>query len=254
MVYDKRIYITDLSDPSFHCRKVVEQLKQGFFVASLITKRPLGVIPILKALPAVDRRISVQVTVTGLGGTVWEPRVQPAREVFRDIPRLFEYLSRDQVSLRYDPIIPGVNDKDSWFRAYVARCQELGIARVTVSILDVYKHVRERIAKAGIKVNLPEGFSYPLEVRKQILDRWLAAAEGKVETRVCCEPGLEKFQRGGCDWVVEAIERLTGRPYQEGDLPKGTQRKSCGCPLMYQLLSYADKCPHGCLYCYRQDR
>jgi Domain of unknown function (DUF1848). len=248
------LLITDLADPVFHQQKVLHRLKKGFFVASLITKNPAGLEPILRELSDEEaRRVFVQVTITCLGGTRWEPYVPPAKEAFRGLAVPIGRLGVDHVTLRYDPIIPGVNDQEELFKRYIDCAVRLGIKGITISILDVYPHTRQRIQQARLKCKLPEGMHWPIEERQEILQRWLSAAGGRIVTRVCCEPGLEGYQRGGCDWVIEACETVTGRPFSPDDLPQGTQRKSCGCPKFEQILSYYDRCGHGCVYCYRKN-
>lgn len=253
MVNKNALLITDLAEPSFHTEEVLTRLRKGFFLCSLITKRPAGLLPILEGLAPEDlRRVTVQVTVTGMGGTPWEPGVQKPEEALGDIALLHKYLTSEQVSLRYDPIIPDVNDDPDDIRAVLSSAKDMGVSAVTTSVLDVYPHVRQRILLSGdVVASLPPSFQYARHLRYSILSSFVGiAASLGMKVRICCEDGYEGYQAAGCDWVLESMERVLGRHVVPDDLPKGTQRKSCGCPKFEQILPYDPRCGCRCLYCY----
>lgn len=250
-----QILITDLGDPAFHANAITKRLQESdeWLVASLITKRPAAAKRILSQL-ASERaaRVFVQCTITGLGGTAWEPHVISGKQAFEEVRELVA-IAPDRVSLRYDPIVPGVNDHDRWFRLFCQRAKERGISAVTVSILDVYDHKRQEIARVAPNLALPDGMHWPLTTRQDIVRRFKDAADAYgILLRACCEPGIEGLQRGGCDWIYEAVERTTGGPVAAKQFISGMQRKACGCPEMTQLIPYSAKCGHGCVYCYKK--
>lgn len=250
------ILITDLSDPAFHTEKVLRRLEKPFLVASLITKNPGRLKDMLSSLPlSVRQKVSLQVTVTGLGGTEWEPAVPKPKKVLEDVKGMLDVIPASRISLRYDPIIPFENSFPWMYRSILTSFWEIGVRKVTASVLDVYRHVRERLKKKpGRKVwRLPETFHYPDHIRKMVLDEFISVAEDIGYTvRICCEEGYTGRQRSGCDWIIETLEEAYGKDVDLSVLMKGTQRQNCGCPKMSQILTYDDRCFHGCIYCYRK--
>jgi hypothetical protein len=249
------VYITDLSDPAFHTNKVIDAINAGHKVI-LITKNPgmihedihrynMSACIKEKALAELSKNVLFQVTVTGLGGTVWEPDVPTVKQVMNDIARLKAALNLE-VALRYDPIIPGVNDSVGHMKYVLEMAKLIGIDKVTASVMDMYPHVQERIMKA--KLPMPfQTFHY--QDNGVLIERFVnVAIELGFQYRICCELGFPSGQ-GGCDWpdMILSKEELAA-------MPAGCQRANCGCPKYTQLLSYANKCFHDCLYCYRKDR
>ena len=244
-----RILITDLSDPTFHKDKVVRVLSKEPlpFIASLISKDVPGMVEVAERIPLGRRKyVSFQATITGMGGTEWEPNVGPPSDNLEALEELVEIMGSDNVSLRYDPIVPGVNNGLSEVCRTLYLANEAGVRRVTVSVLDVYGHRRSDVERLlGRKVY---GKHFPATERRQAIDMLLKVAKHlNMEIAVCCEEGYP--QPSGCDWIVQSLKRLGLSPEA---LISGTQRQLCGCPKMSQILSYSDQCAHGCVYCYRR--
>lgn len=237
-------FITDLSDPVFHPRKVVDAINSGE-KGILITKDPSQLHEILmdsvKDKYLLDN-ILVEATITGLGGTIWEPHVPDYEDAMGGIGAL--QVEGIKTVLRYDPIIPEVNSSATAINKVLQLASSLGIRQVTTSVIDMYRHAAERIQAEGITLPF-KNFTY--ERCNELIQVFCVLAQrANMETRICCEHGWSN-ERFGCDWpelLFTKEELLT--------LPRSAARQGCNCPKYRQLLTYADKCFHNCLYCYRK--
>jgi hypothetical protein len=234
------IYITDLGDPVFFPEKVAQAVHSGN-PTILITKDPEKLYLILMGLHPNKEKLLIQVTITGLGSTIWEPNVPSITSALEYVKELLD--AGFKVALRFDPIIPGINSSDEYMRDYLEQVKDLPILGITTSVVDLYPHAKKRITEAGLELPFAGFESIGATA---LLQRFITLANRVgVLVRVCCEAGFEAA-RGGCDWP-DTIADIKG-------LPPGCQRKNCGCPHYTQLITYADvhahPCPHKCLYCY----
>lgn len=189
-------------------------------------------------------RIIYHCTCTGFGGTIIEPNV-PAPDFM--VRRVMSLISSGfpvrQIVLRIDPIIPtpqGLIRVDNVLHLF----NDLGIKRVRYSFLDVYPHVVQRFKEKNI--GLPwEGFTAPYQMRQNALK--LFADYPQYEFESCAEDNPHAL---GCISQKDIdILNLT-MPIKIG----GFQRKGCKCiGNKTELLSNANRCKHGCLYCYWKD-
>jgi len=241
-----RIYhASDCTDTvAFHSQLINQIPKHDCHSLSLLTKNAANILNGTVNLS--EFNVFIQLTITGLGGTVFEPNVPPYAVALQQLRDLVKRFGRRRVGVRFDPIIPGHNDDvERYMRDFTA----VGVHGITVSVIDAYKHVRERFARAGIAWPWAEGKHAPDEIRRPILDRAIAfAEEAGVTLRICCEPGYEQYQDYGCDFISDLVAlRPDGLPIK---LQKGKQRKHCSCPKMVQVGLYCHPCGHRCLYCY----
>ena len=93
----------------------------------------------------------VQLTVTGLGGTAWEPGVPPFEALLPAIRELAARLPHGAIRWRFDPIIP-LPDLFDRFRLVKTRLAEAlgGVEEVIVSFPDPYKKAVERVCASGL--------------------------------------------------------------------------------------------------------
>jgi len=241
-----RIYhASDCTDVvAFHPELIGRIRRSDCHSLSLLTKDASNILNDVVDLSGFN--FFVQLTITGLGGTVFEPNAPRYEEALTQLRKLVDRFGRERVAVRHDPIIPGHNDEtERHFRDF----ESIGVYGITVSIVDGYKHSRKRFAQAGIPWPWPDGLHAPDEIRMPILDRAVELAKGaSFRLMICCEPGYEQHQDRGCDYIAHLVElRSDGVPF---DLKKGKQRKSCTCPKMTQVGRYSDRCGHRCLYCY----
>ena len=105
------------------------------------TKNPL---PLLDTIHLFSVPIQLQVTITGYFNDI-EPQVPDKREVIECIKKLSCYLGKENVCVRYDPILLNSKyDVDYHIRAFNKLCKMLNgyISKIIVSFVDDYKNVR----------------------------------------------------------------------------------------------------------------
>jgi hypothetical protein len=208
----------------------------------------------LQSLLEAGTKLAAQVTVTGLGGTVWEPRT-PA-EPFASMADLIALAGGpEHVKWRYDPLIPTVHHLDR-FRRLAERAVALGISRCVINFVAVpgrYKMVDARLANAlpGWSAGMP-GYddAWRAEAATQVVQ---VAEELGLAVAACAEsaglvgqvPGLQGATCGDHGWFVD----LSGR--DPGRAPATGSRPSCRCAAYFDVGLYSQwrRC-HQCLYCY----
>ncbi|MFN2225997.1 MAG: DUF1848 family protein [Anaerolineae bacterium] len=228
------------------------------WIVQLWTKDAAGVLArggsMLRCLRRDGTTLVAQVTVTGLGGTVWEPMV-PA-EPFAGVADLMALIGGpEHVKWRYDPVLPTVHQLDR-FRRLAERARSLGITRCVVNFVAApgrYKRVDARLALmlSGWSEGMP-GYdeAWRAETVAQLVG---AAADVGLTVAICAEsaglagqvPGLRSAACGDHDWFVT----LSGR--DPGRAPASGSRPGCGCAAYFDVGLYGQwrRC-HRCLYCY----
>jgi hypothetical protein len=228
------------------------------WIVQLWTKDAAGVLArgdsVLRCLRRDGTTLAAQVTVTGLGGTVWEPMV-PA-EPFAGVADLMALIGGpEHVKWRYDPVLPTVHQLDR-FRRLAERARSLGITRCVVNFVAApgrYKRVDARLALmlSGWSEGMP-GYdeAWRAETVAQLVG---AAADVGLTVAICAEsaglagqvPGLRSAACGDHDWFVT----LSGR--DPGRAPASGSRPGCGCAAYFDVGLYGQwrRC-HRCLYCY----
>jgi len=243
---DKSQYIgiVENTDPCFHL-EIFDNLYDGNII---ITKRLTD--KLNEKLIQYKEKCILHLTVTGMGGSKVEPFVPSVEQSFKKFKKLIEDgFPIEHVVLRIDPIVPtdkGINTALHVIDVF----KDCGIKRVRFSVLDMYKHVKERFEKAGITIPY-HTFHAPLEKRLEIRDRLVELGnQYGFEVEACGEPGIESIS---CLSQKDIdILGLTDRIKLEGNK---WQRNSCSCPANKTQL-YKNKmehCQHGCLYCYIKD-
>jgi hypothetical protein len=228
------------------------------WIVQLWTKDAAGVLArggsVLRCLRRYGTTLAAQVTVTGLGGTVWEPMV--SAEPFAGVADLIALVGGpDHVKWRYDPVIPTIHHLDR-FRRLTERARALGITRCVVNFIAApgrYKRVDARLALMlpGWSEGMP-GYdeAWRAETAAQLVG---AAAGAGLKVAICAEsaglpgqvPGLRPAACGDHDWFVA----LSGR--DPGRAPASGSRPGCGCAAYFDVGLYGQwrRC-HRCLYCY----
>jgi hypothetical protein len=198
--------------------------------------------------------VAAQVTVTGLGGTSWEP-LAPAKP-FAGVAELIAFAGGpEHVRWRFDPVLPGVSRLET-FRQLAGRAAALGIRRCVVNFVvppGRYRRVDARLADLlpGWSDGMP---GYDEGWRADAAARMVqAAAECGLEVAVCAEssglsalvPGLHPAACGDHAWFVALSDRDPGRA------PAAGSRPGCGCAAYFDVGLYGQwaRC-HRCAYCY----
>lgn len=199
------------------------------------------------------KKIIVHATCTGWGGTMVEPNVPIYTEQLMAMKDLLDMgFPYNRLVLRIDPIIPTPNG--------VARvCEVLNDAlaldilpgvRVRISVLDEYKHVKERIKAAGKKPFYPEGQWQASDAQMKYLSDNLNKYNLTFYT--CAESKLKgdegRFAIAGC--ISKMDLEILDLPAEDMDI-NPQNRKGCTClSCKTELLKCSRQCAHKCIYCY----
>ena len=242
----QRIGITETSDPAFHL-----EIFDKLYDANIIVTKSLTLKLIDKLVEHKEKCI-LHLTVTGYGGTVLEPFVPPLLASARNLERLLKKgFPVEQVVLRIDPIIPtekGIKKMCDVVRLFFP----YNIPRIRFSILDMYKHVKDRFSEANLP-NPYETFHAPLVDRLKVLKTLEELRDklgGSFTIEACGEPDMEKTP---CISQKDVdILGLTEKIILEGSKE---QRSHCGCPgNKSQLITgKPHRCSNQCLYCFWKD-
>jgi hypothetical protein len=240
-----------------HVHAVIEAYGTPWIV-QLWTKDAAGTLarggPLLRRLLRGGTTLAVQVTVTGLSGTVWEPLTP--EEPFSGVADLIALAGGpDHVKWRYDPIIPTVHCRDR-FGHLAEQAARLGITRCVVNFLAPpgrYKRVDARLGTVlpGWGDGMPGyGDAWQAEAAAHLVEM---AGEAGLTVAVCAEsaglpdrvPGLGAAACGDHDWFAA----LSG--HDPGRAPATGSRPGCGCAAYFDAGLYGQRrrC-HQCLYCY----
>lgn len=238
-------------------RAVVETYGAPWIV-QLWTKDAVGTLEsgraLLRRLLKEGTTLTAQMTVTGLGGSEWEPLVHP--QPFEGVAELIGLVGGpSHLKWRYDPIIPTIHDPDK-FRYLAEQSATLGITRCVINFISPpgrYKRVDARLAKIlpGWSEEMP-GYdeAWRLETAAEIVE---ICQNLGLSVAACAESaglsdqvqGLHPAVCGDYDWFVT----LSGREPKRA--PSTGSRLGCGCAKYFDVGTYGQwkKC-HQCLYCY----
>lgn len=225
--------------------------------AILITKNITELfIKNVMACHAAGKKIIVHATCTGWGGTMVEPNVPSYKEQIDRLSKLIQlgFPVRNCV-LRIDPIIP--SDKGlELMKKVIAHAEEKNIlpeARTRISIYDEYKHVKERLHKAGYHSFYPGNQFYASDEQFKKVAAILSDYDYIFYT--CAEPKLfqygksEQIKQTGC--VSEQDLEILGIKVPDNMSVNMQNRHGCLClSCKTELLTEKRQCPHKCIYCY----
>lgn len=190
---------------------------------------------------------------TGWSGTYMEPHVPGYEKQLTQLKKLTEFFPKSRCVLRIDPIIPTAKGLRCVQLVLDKACElDLMPMRVRVSILDEYRHVKERLAKINRNPIYDQDRKYPNRKETQAVKALLESyPEFQFET--CAETYLtgKNIEHTGCvskkdlDIFGLMTENITTNPQQ---------RTGCLClACKTELLENKHRCPHKCLYCYWKD-
>ena len=232
--------------------------------AILITKNVIKLIEENKQL-LLNGNVIIHATVTGLGGTRWEPNVPNYKKILEFLEKQIRYgFPKERLVIRCDPIfIPFMAPETQSLFDYKSIISEIlnfaidNDLRYRISFFDYYPHVRERVKTLPQTLVIEKLNQIQPELHADILLRqgFLAMLEDYITTRgkkteveICGEPGLPCT---GClskkDLDIFGIEL-------DKDPETGMQRPACAClGIKRELLDNKHPCAHSCLYCYWKD-
>lgn len=238
--------------------------------AILITKNVIKLIEENKQL-LLKGNVIIHATITGLGGTRWEPNVPNYKKILEFLEKQIRYgFPKERLVIRCDPIfIPFMTPfiaqellipEPYNYNSILTKILNFAIdnnLRYRISFFDYYPHVRERVKDLPQSIAIRKLNEMQPELHADILLRqgcldaiknYIKDHNSNLEVEVCGEPGLPCT---GClskkDLDIFGIEL-------DKDPETGMQRPACAClGIKRELLDNKHPCAHGCLYCYWKD-
>jgi DNA repair photolyase len=244
-----KVGITENGDPSINDDWVKWALEKRQ-PTILITK---NIKLLLSKYPSIltQPNIIIHATITGYGGSLFEPNVPRASEM---IGCLQDAQQKDRIVIRIDPIIPIDLCVQQSLSVY-NHCAALGFSRFRVSILDLYPHVLQRFAahheityqlkqiyEWDLSHSLGEHKPYmvhaPLALRQSIINRF-------PNCEICAEPGI------ACTGCISRKDLQLMGITPEKRYTKNDQRPFCACLGIKKELLHIKDCRYNCIYCYQ---
>lgn len=196
----------------------------------------------------------IHFSITGLGGTKYEPGVMKPNDLLDRIQAMLKLgLDPESVTIRIDPIVPGVTSI-KMIENIVKRASEMGIKTIRFSIMDQYKTTKKYMEELGYDYSkFYDGTSMHArdDVREQI-ETFMDSLIDKygVTMSTCAEPlsSNSRIKRDAC-LSVNAVNNMLGTNVPQS---AGTgKRKLCSCfGGKTDLLKYDNVCASSCAYCY----
>lgn len=201
-----------------------------------------------------------QYTITGYS-KILEPTVPSYDTSIGILERLLTKYSPEQFNIRFDPIIISVNGEEipnkkdpvqARIDAFERLCQDLkrlGMdnCRVTTSVLSVYNHVDEKMAKCGVDW-VETDSAQDMAIMKRLAE---IGEKYNRDIYTCAndryaEAGITRIKKGHCV-DGDILQSLFGKCTHSKD---PSQRTECGCIKSRDIGLYTQKCFHNCAYCY----
>lgn len=279
----KVLMASEASDPIFYVDKllpVIEKREHNgvkFQMLQFMTKHDGE--PLRKILQTNIPK-TLHFSITGLGGTIWEPGVMKPDDLLDRIENFIKegLLKSGQVTIRIDPIIPGVTTP-AMIKHIVERATSMGVNTFKFSLLDSYgntdggksdRFVVSEMRKRGYNwekyYNMQNG-KYLFSTRPEYFDKIYSFMDNLAE----------EYQKNGIilkfNTCGERPESANGKKYKhikfaegcltvkkvedtlgvKGVVDEEKENKRGGCTCFngkVDILSYNDKCASSCGYCY----
>lgn len=264
-----KIATTETYDPSYCVSEWKNRADEFDFVLYITKNLTLEVIDLFtdpkSKWACMNKPSVIHVTCTCWGTTALEPNVVPHWRTEERIRHLIQAgYPIERIVLRVDPIIP-VNQGINAFNTACLIAKTLGIKRIRSSVMQMYKHVAERLdPDSELTKELLQVYNSHFFPTGWRADFFYGCLKSTVELynkditfESCASPVLAKcgFETVGC--MSEKDLRINGLNPDELNIPLGNQRQACMCLLKHQLIPGGYKrgrCPNKCVYCYLKDK
>jgi len=242
---------------TFYPDYAVDRIKQigveNIHTLVIWTKNPKNILshPGLKnCLEELDH-IYILLTVTGLGGTPLEPFAPDTEEVFGQLPQIIDFIGSPQrLAIRYDPLIDALhkgkrhisNINMNLFEEILEKASSLGIKRIIVSYVTLYKKVIERLKRNEFAI-----VDHKIEEITDFIKNKMKPRVEKLgmELSTCVLPDLTT--KGCIDGNTLSLLHPKQEPCSKAK--DRSQRQTCHCTKSYDIGQWFS-CYHNCLYCY----
>lgn len=215
----------------------------------------------MRRILSIQKPKIIHFSITTLGNTKWEPGVMKWQDMIERVGKFIKQgLDPKMVTLRIDPIVPGVTQiKD--VESLIKRASELGIKNVKFSVMDYYRTTSIFMKNLGYDYEkngyekLPDGNFKPNakpEIVKGISEKMLQIANKYgVKLSTCAEPGvIPGISKQGC-LSVQQVNNILGTHIEDKAEENNKQRQLCTCyGGKVDLLRYNSNCSSSCMYCY----
>lgn len=246
LVYGPRraSYLVDLNPQTVH---TVVLWSKNF---SKLIDNSCGLLDVLKKYD----QLYFHFTITGLGGSPLEHGVPSSSVALDQIDDLIRIAGTpERISLRFDPVVywkdNGTTQTNiSFFEKLASELYRSGIKNVRFSMAQWYSKAKRRAAKRG--------FSYidPSEAKKKEDASSLARVAEKWNLTLysCSQRFLTEVSGIRPSACIDGKLLQTLHPFHAlSSIEKDqSQRLECGCTESVDIGSYAQSCPHSCVYCY----
>lgn len=215
----------------------------------------------MRRILSIQKPKIIHFSITTLGDTKWEPGVMKWQDMIERVGKFIKQgLDPNMVTLRIDPIIPGIT-KIKEVEALIKRASEFGIKNVKFSVMDYYRTTSIFMKNLGYDYEkngyekLPDGNFKPNakpEIVKGISEKMLQIANKYgVKLSTCAEPGvIPGISKQGC-LSVEQINNVLGTHIEDKAEANNKQRQLCTCyGGKVDVLRYNSNCASSCMYCY----
>lgn len=214
----------------------------------------------MRRILSIQKPKIIHFSITTLGNTKWEPGVMKWQDMIERVGKFIKQgLDPKMVTLRIDPIVPGVTQiKD--VESLIKRASELGIKNVKFSVLDYYsttsifmKNLGYNYEKYYNKRDSGEFYTHARpDVIKGVSEEMLKIANKYgVKLSTCAEPGvIPGISKQGC-LSVQQINNILGTHIEDKAEANNRQRQLCTCyGGKVDVLRYNSNCASSCMYCY----
>lgn len=214
----------------------------------------------MRRILSIQKPKIIHFSITTLGNTKWEPGVMKWQDMIERVGKFIKQgLDPKMVTLRIDPIVPGVTQiKD--VESLIKRASELGIKNVKFSVLDYYsttsifmKNLGYNYEKYYNKRDSGEFYTHARpDVIKGVSEKMLKIANKYgVKLSTCAEPCvIPGISKQGC-LSVQQVNNILGTHIEDNAEENNKQRQLCTCyGGKVDVLRYNSNCASSCMYCY----
>ena len=213
----------------------------------------------MRRILSIQKPKIIHFSITTLGNTKWEPGVMKWQDMIERVGKFIKQgLDPNMVTLRIDPIVPGVTQiKD--VESLIKRASEFGIKNVKFSVMDYYRTTSIFMKNLGYNYekyyDKRDGEFYTHarpDVIKGVSEKMLQIANKYgVKLSTCAEPGvIPGISKQGC-LSVEQINNILGTHIEDKAEANNKQRQLCTCyGGKVDVLRYNSNCASSCMYCY----
>lgn len=200
--------------------------------------------------------IVLHCTCTGYGGTELEPCVPQYQAQLSALKCLIdEGFPASHCVLRIDPIFPSekgirkLHEVLTYFGSL-----NTGVERIRVSVVDEYKHVKQRYKERGWNPLYGNDFQASDAQLQMVIDN-LAMYPQRYE--VCAENRMYQLAVNKYPYLFEVVGCISNKDIELFGLPvtemtiNPQNRGGCHClSCKTELLTERRPCPHQCVYCF----